>query len=454
MSEPDYAARLARAIPGGAHTYSRGHDQFPSNAPALLVRGDGAYVWDADGTRYLDYGMGLRSVALGYSHPTVVDRVRSVLELGNNLTMSTLLELEAAETLIDMVDSVDMVKFAKHGSSVTTAAVKLARAATGRDLVCVSRQHPFHSFDDWFIGSTVMDRGIPDATKARTLSFDFNDIASLERLFAENPGQIAAVILEPSTHIVPCPSDCAAWPADGPACGTCPRRDGNFLVQVRRVCDANGALLILDEIITAFRWHAKGAQHQFGVTPDLTTFGKAMSNGFALAALGGRRDLMDIGGIDTEGAERVFLLSTTHGPEMVGTAAFLGTMEVYEQTDVCGHLWQYGRDLVAAWSDVARSHGVAEAIRLDGPPVSLTVVACDADGQPSGHFRALFAQEMVRQGVLMPWVAPSLAHGAEELRMTVEALDRAMAVYAKALAGGIDDLLEGPPLKPVFRRLN
>jgi glutamate-1-semialdehyde 2,1-aminomutase len=313
----DQAERLARAIPGGAHTYSRGHDQFPSNAPALLDRGEGAYVWDTNGRRYLDYGMGLRSVTLGYANSTVVERVRAVLGDGNNLTISTSLELEAAEALIGLIDSVDMVKFAKHGSNVTSGAIKLARAATGRDIICVSRQHPFHSFDDWFIGSTVMNRGISQKVRSETLSFDVTDISSLESLFADHPGEIAAVIMEPSTSTVPCPSACAPWRITGPDCGSCPSRSENYLVQARRVCDDNGALLIFDEVVTGFRWHMKGAQHLFGVTPDLSTFGKGMANGFAMAALGGRRDLMELGGIDVAGAERVFLMSTTHGPEMV-----------------------------------------------------------------------------------------------------------------------------------------
>jgi glutamate-1-semialdehyde 2,1-aminomutase len=398
--------------------------------------------------------MGLRSVTLGYANSTVVERVRAVLGDGNNLTISTSLELEAAEALIGLIDSVDMVKFAKHGSNVTSGAIKLARAATGRDIICVSRQHPFHSFDDWFIGSTVMNRGISQKVRSETLSFDVTDISSLESLFADHPGEIAAVIMEPSTSTVPCPSACAPWRITGPDCGSCPSRSENYLVQARRVCDDNGALLIFDEVVTGFRWHMKGAQHLFGVTPDLSTFGKGMANGFAMAALGGRRDLMELGGIDVAGAERVFLMSTTHGPEMVGAAAFLGTLDAYFADDVCAHLWQFGNELKRLWVNLAEAHGIGHFLTIEGPPVSLVVVARDADGMPSGHFRALFAQEMIKSGVLIPWVAPSLAHGETELAITAQALDRAFAVYAEAISRGLDAYLEGPPLKPVFRRYN
>jgi len=454
MSQEELVSRLQQAIPGGAHTYSRGRDQFPSNAPALLVRGQGAYVGDADGTRYLDYGMGLRSVTLGYAREEVDDGVRRIIGLGTNLTMSTMLELDAAEALIELYEAIDMVKFAKHGSNVTTGAVKLARAVTGRSLVAVTRQHPFHSFDDWFIGSTVMNRGIPAEVRSATLHYDYGDAASLERVLVENEGMVAAVVLEPAVLASPCPTACAPWPANGPVCGGCPLHSGNFLVEVCRLCDEHGALMILDEIITGFRWHLKGAQHQFGVKPDLTTVGKGMANGYALAALGGKREFMDVGSIHREGAERLFLMSTTHGPEMVGLAAFLATLGVYGERDVCSHLWSFGSSLRQEWQVLAKRHGVESAITLEGPDIGLAFMARDAAGQLSGNYRALFAQEMVRRGVLMPWLAPSLAHGEAELELTAHALDGAFSVYARALEDGYEPYLEGPPIKPVFRKLN
>jgi glutamate-1-semialdehyde 2,1-aminomutase len=455
LSPEAWRARLHRAIPGGAHTYSRGDDQFPSNAPPLLERGQGAYVWGVDGRRLLDYGMALRAVTLGYAEPRVNAAAAAAMAQGVNLTRATLTELRAAETLIDLVPSVEMVKFAKNGSNVTTAAVKIARAFTGRPLVCIPRQQPFFSFDDWFIGTTQLKRGIPGEHVAHTLLFDYGDIASLQRHFDDHPGQIAAVMLEPATTMVPCAANCeriAQWPE--PNCAACPHNASNFLHEVQRLCRGDGALFILDEMITGFRWHPSGAQAFFGVTPDLSTFGKGMANGHSVAAVGGRRDVMSVGSIDQPGMERTFLLSTTHGAEMPGLGAFIETVRIYRSEDVTGHLWGYGKKLKAGLADVAARHGLQRHFVVDGPAISLNYLTVGADGKSSLPLRTLFAQEMVARGVLMPWIAVSQAHGDAELALTLEAADGALAVLRKALDGRIEDFLVGPSIRPVFRSHN
>ena len=205
----NFKERLNHVIPGGAHTYSQGHDQFPSNAPQVLSRGTGAYVWDPDGRRYLDYGMALRAVTLGYSNERVNEAAFRQIESGNNLTRASIVELEAAECFTSIIPGAEMVKFAKNGSNATTAAVKLARSFTGKRYICVPRQHPFFSFDDWFIGTTPLKKGIPSDSYSSTLVFDYNDINSLNSLFEQYPNQIAAVMLEPSTTITPCNLSCA-----------------------------------------------------------------------------------------------------------------------------------------------------------------------------------------------------------------------------------------------------
>jgi glutamate-1-semialdehyde 2,1-aminomutase len=451
----DWRDRLHRAIPGGAHTYSRGDDQFPSNAPPILARGQGAHVWDMDGNRYLDYGMALRAVTLGYAHAQVNAGAAAQMELGVNLTRATLTELEAAETLIDLVPSVEMVKFAKNGSNVTTAATKIARAFTGRQYICVPRQQPFFSFDDWFIGATALKRGIPAEHVNYTLQFDYGDMTSLQALFDAHPGQIAAVMTEPATTLLPCPKTCpgpARWPTIN--CSGCPNGSNNFLKQVQKLCQGDGALFILDEMITGFRWHLGGAQAFFGVQPDITTFGKAMANGFAVAAVGGRRDVMQVGSIDRPGQERTFLLSTTHGAEMPGLGAFLATVAVYKQQDVISHLWQYGACLRDGLREVATRHGMERYFVIDGPAISLNYMTLDANGTNSLPLRTLYSQEMIKRGVLMPWIAVSLAHGDAELQQTLEAADGALAVLKQALEGRVEDHLVGPAIRPVFRSHN
>lgn len=443
----DLRRRLHRAIPGGAHTYSRGDDQFPAIAPPVLDRGKGAYVWDTQGNRFLDYGMALRAITIGYADDRVNAAAIAEIEKGVNLTRASTVELEAAERVCDLIPSAEMVKFAKNGSNVTTAAVKIARAYTRRRFVCVPRQHPFFSFDDWFIGTTAIQRGVDEPQASSTLVFDYNDFASLARLFEEHPGEIAAVLMEPATHIVPQGSgDPESWPTGGHPAG--------FLQQVRDICTREGALFILDEMITGFRWHLCGAQAFFGVEPDLSTFGKAMANGFSLAAVTGKREFMKVGAIDEPGMERTFLLSSTHGGEMPALGAFLAAARIGEDEDVPGHLWDYGTKLRDGWAEAARRHGIGAHLLTEGPAVALNFVARDALGQPSPAMRTLFAQEMLKRGVMMPWIAFSQAHGATELDMTLDALDGTMAIYAQALEQGTDTLLDGAAVKPVFRSHN
>ncbi len=204
-------------IPGGGHTYAKGDDQYPVNAPAYLVRGEGCRVWDVDGNEFIEYGMGLRTVTIGHAYRPIVEAAYKQMLLGINFTRPGTIELEAAEKLLEMVPA-DMVKFAKNGSDVTTAAVKLARAYTGRDMVAICADHPFFSIDDWFIGSTNMNAGIPKAISDLTVRFRFNDTASLKRLFDEHAGKIACVMLEAETAIAPAPGfleiGSAALPAE------------------------------------------------------------------------------------------------------------------------------------------------------------------------------------------------------------------------------------------------
>jgi glutamate-1-semialdehyde 2,1-aminomutase len=445
-----YEERLKRAIPGGAHTYSRGADQFPANAPQILAGGNGAYVWDQEGSRYLDYGMALRAVTLGYADPRINAAAIRQIELGNNLTRASLIELEAAEQLIGLIPSVDMVKFAKNGSNATTAAVKIARAYTGRPYVCVPRQQPFFSFDDWFIGTTKLQRGIPEGAATLTLIFDYNDLASLEKHFIDHPGQIAAVMMEPATVMIPTPFIAEELTDEPPI----KLASGHFLNKVQSLCRREGSLFILDEMITGFRWHPQGAQTYFGVEPDLCTFGKGMANGFSVAAVAGRREVMEVGSIDKPGSERTFLLSTTHGGEMSGLGAFVETVKIYREQSVCRQLWEYGHRLRKGLQAIAAEQGVAEHFVLEGPSICLNYVTRDADGKPSMSFRTLFAQEMLTGGVMMPWIAVSAAHGEIELELTLIAARKALAVYKQALDHGVDRYLRGHALKPVFRRYN
>ena len=429
----NYQERLLKAIPGGAHTYSRSYDQYPANAPQILDNGKGAYVFEPDGTKYLDYGMALRAVNLGYAEDEIDEAAFQQIRKGNNLTRPSMIELEAAELMVDLIDSVDMVKFTKNGSTAVSAAVKLSRAFTGRELVARCAEQPFFSYDDWFIGSTPLTRGIPQETIEKTKMFCYNDIASLETLIAQYPGQFACVVLEPAATEEP--------------------KDG-YLQKVQALCRANGIVFVLDEMITGFRWHMKGAQHVYGVTPDLCTFGKAMANGFAVACVAGKREIMELGSIEFEGRERVFFLSTTHGAEMCGLGAFVATVKFMQKYNVVEYLWDFGRKLTVLMQLKAEEHGIGQHFKVCGIPCSPYYLTLDETGNNSLGFRTLFSQEMIRSGVLMPWMALSYRHGEAELNATERALDATFAIYRKALEDGVQKYLVGPVIKPVFRKHN
>lgn len=424
-------ARAHARIPGGAHTYAKGDDQFPRRYPGFLARGEGCRVWDADGNEFIEYGMGLRSVVLGHAWPAVVDAVERQLRLGSNFTRPAPIEVEAAEELLGIVSGAEMVKFTKDGSAANDAAIRLARAFTGRDCVAACADHPFFSTGDWFIGTTPMNAGIPKAVRDLTLHFRYDDLESVERLFAEHPGRIACLILEASRGEDP--------------------RDG-FLHGVQRLCRRHGAVFILDECITGFRWHLGGAQRHYGITPDLSTFGKALANGFALSALAGRRELMELGGIRHR-RDRVFLLSSTHGGETHALAAAIAAMRVYRSEPVVEHLHRQGARLAAGFDALARAHGVASHVRTCGRPCNLTFATLGPDGAPSQAYRSLFLQELCARGVLAPSLVISYSHRDPEIDRTLEAIDGALGVYRCALdAGSPDAFLDGPPTKPVFRR--
>jgi len=446
----NYSERLHKVIPGGAHTYSRGDDQFPKNAPQILEKGEGAYVWDPEGEKYLDYGMGLRSVNIGYANKEILDQMYAEGLKGNNLTRASVTELEAAELLVSHIDSIDMVKFAKHGSSVTSAAIKLARAYTNRKYICVPYEQPFFSFDDWFIGTTPLTRGIPEEHNNYTLKFHYNDIGSLEKLFEDYNGQIAGVMLEPATSQGPC-NNCIQKEGD---CRNCDNNQNNFLKQIQNLCKKNKSVFILDEMITGFRWHIKGAQYFYGVEPDLCTFGKAMANGFAVAALGGKREIMSIGGILEEGAERVFLTSTTHGAEMSGLGAFIKTLEILKRDKVVEHFWSYGKKLIDGMNAISEKLGIKDSFYVEGYPCSPNYITKNINKEVSLEFRTLFAQEMIENGVIMPYISLSFAHKEDELSLTLNAVQKSLEVYKLALNEGIEKHLKSPSIKPVFRKYN
>nr|WP_319735078.1 glutamate-1-semialdehyde 2,1-aminomutase [Streptomyces niveiscabiei] len=420
--------RLHALIPGGAHTYAKGDDQYPENLAPVISHGRGAHVWDVDGNRYVEYGSGLRSVSLGHAHPRVTEAVRRQLDRGSNFVRPSVVEVEAAERFLATVPTAEMVKFAKNGSDATTAAVRLARAATGRSRVALCAGHPFFSTDDWFITTTPMSAGIPP--NDLTVSFPYGDLAATEALLARD-GDIACLILEPATQTEPPPG---------------------YLAGLRALADRYGCVLVFDEMITGFRWSEAGAQGLYGVVPDLSTFGKALGNGFAVSALAGRRELMELGGLRSSG-DRVFLLSTTHGAETHSLAAAMAVQSVYVEEGVTARLHTLGDRLAAGVRDAAAGMGVGEHVVVRGRASNLVFATLDPEGRPSQEYRTLFLRCLLAGGVLAPSFVVSSALTDADVDRTVEVVGQACAVYRKALdAGDPTPWMGGRAVKPVFRR--
>jgi glutamate-1-semialdehyde 2,1-aminomutase len=424
--------RIHRLIPGGAHTYAKGDDQYPEDAPALIVRGEGCKVYDVDGNEFIEYGMGLRSVTLGHAYPRVIQAAAKQMHFGINFTRPSLLELECAEEFLGLVPTAEMVKFSKNGSDATSAAVRLARAYTGRDMVAICAEHPFFSIDDWFVGTMEMNSGVPETTRALTVKFHYNDSETLMKIFQKYSDRIACVMLEAATWMEP---------------------ENGFLNEVQNLCKQNNAIFILDEMITGFRWDNGGAQKVYGITPDLSTFGKAMANGFALSALAGKKEIMELGGIQ-HGHERVFVLSTTHGAETHALAAAIETMRVYREEKVVEILYRQGKRLENGINRVISEIGLEDYFRIAGRPCNLIYMTRDASRMPSQQFRTLFMQEMIRRGFLIPSFVVSISHTDEIVDHTIDCVEEALRVYKRALEEGVEKYLNGRPVKPVNRRFN
>jgi len=445
--------KLNHLIPGGAHTYSKAADQFTNNVPCILKKGAGAYVFDIKNNKILDYGMGLRSVNIGYAEKFINEAAISAIKKGNNLTRPSEIELKAASDFVELIDSAEMVKFAKNGSSAVTAAVKLARAFTKKEVVLRCKQHPFFSYDDWFIGSTVIKKGIPKSFIKLTDVFNYNDIDSLKKKILQYKKNIACVILEPATSTCPSIKNLKNCCGKSP-CSRDYIKNKNFLHEVQNICKENNIVFILDEMITGFRWHLKGAQHLYNVRPDLSTFGKAMANGFSLSAVCGKREIMSLGSINKKGKERVFLLSSTHGAEMTSLAAFSATIQYLKKKNVIKKNWDYGAKLINEINSISEEYNIKDYFYLDGPACSPIINCLNKNKKIDLRYKTLFMQEMMKSNILMPYISICYRHGPKEMTKTINGIKKALKIYKKAINSNIKKFIKSESIKPVFRKYN
>ncbi|MCA8974158.1 MAG: aminotransferase class III-fold pyridoxal phosphate-dependent enzyme [Planctomycetes bacterium] len=419
-AESERMLERARAtIPLGSQTFSKSMLQYPPGAaPLFLSHGQGARTVDVDGNEYIDLVCGLAAVLLGHRDPDVDAAVVAQLSRGVTLSLPTCLEAEVAELIVDAVPCAEQVRFGKNGSDATAAAVRLARAHTGRDHVAVCG---YHGWQDWYIGSTTRHLGVPEATRALTHAFAYGDSAGLEALLRQHA--VAAVVMEPMNVVEPPPG---------------------FLPRVRELCTRQGALLVFDETVTGFRFDVGGAQALFGVTPDLATFGKGLANGMPLSAVVGPTALM-------AGMERIFF-STTFGGEALSLAAARAVLQKLRREPVVAALRARGEQLLAGCNARIAANGLGGTLRTSGHP-SWSFLVFEPTGRYSVlELKTLFLQECFRRGVLTLGTH-NICHalGEADVAEVLRAYDEVFAELRAALDR--DDLrsrLRCPPLQPVF----
>ncbi|MFY1879253.1 aminotransferase class III-fold pyridoxal phosphate-dependent enzyme [Achromobacter xylosoxidans] len=414
--------RALKTVPLGSQTFSKSRTQYPFGvSPYFIARGKGSHVWDVDGNEYVDFISSLASLTLGHGDPQVNQAVREQLDDGVIFSLPHPLEMLVAEKLVEMVPCAEMVRFGKNGSDATAGAVRVARAFTGRDRVAVCG---YHGWQDWYIGSTARNRGVPKAVSALTHGWAYNDIQSLDKLFKEFPGQFAAVIMEPMNVAEPQPG---------------------FLEAVKALAHEHGALLVFDETITGFRYHNGGAQALFGVTPDLATFGKGLANGYPVSAVAGRADVMRL-------MEEVFF-SFTFGGETLSLAAALATMNKLQAEPVVETLYRQGEKVLTFLRGYIGELGADDFLSLSGNPTWSFLLIKDTERYNTWELKTLFMQEMLANGILTFGTHNmSYAHSDQDLERLFSAYRATLPKLVDAVRHGtLQDLLHCKPLEPLFK---
>ena len=414
--------RARKTIPLGAQTFSKSLTQYPLGvSPYFAVKAKGARIWDVDGNTYVDFINGLCAVTLGYADDDVDAAAIAAIRDGVIYTLSSELEAETAERIVEMVPCAEMVRFGKNGSDATSGAIRIARAFTGRDHVLVCG---YHGWQDWYIGSTTRNLGVPEATRSLTRAFPFDDLPALEAKLNDLKGQVAAVILEPMNVKFPSPG---------------------YLEGVKALTAQAGAVLVFDETITGFRFANGGAQELFGVTPDLCTLGKGLANGYPVSAICGRADIMKF-------MEEVFF-SFTMGGERASLAAACATMDKLRREPVVETTSKRGQSLLDGVQPIIEKHGLSDLFSLSGHPSWSFLNIAEARGATAFETKTLFMQELFKRGVLAYGTHNlSYAHSEADIATLVSAYDEVFGVIAGAGDGaGIRAALRCAPLVPLFK---
>jgi glutamate-1-semialdehyde 2,1-aminomutase/spore coat polysaccharide biosynthesis protein SpsF len=414
--------RASRVIPLGSQTFSKSYLSYPEGeSPLFLTHGQGAHVWDVDNNEYVDLVNGLLPNVLGYDDPDVTRAVIEQLGRGVTLSLATELEVILAEKLVELIPCAEMVRFGKNGSDATAGAIRVARAFTGRDRVAVCG---YHGWQDWYIGSTLRGKGVPQAVRDLTHTFPYNDLLALDVLLSSHPGEFAAVMMEPMNFVDPAPG---------------------YLQSAKEIAHRHGALFIFDEIITGFRFHIGGAQSMLAVTPDLATFGKSMGNGFPIAAVVGRADIM-------REMEDIFF-SFTFGGEGVSLAASIAAIEKMEREPVIETLWRTGQQLIDRTNALIAEFNLGHTVKVVGKPCWSLLQIADAGKYTSWELKTLFLQEVLGQGILTGGAHNiCYAHTAADLQQIEAAYSIAFSKVRAVIDGSpLEAHLRCPAIQPIFK---
>jgi glutamate-1-semialdehyde 2,1-aminomutase len=413
--------RAEKSIPLGSQTFSKSRTQYPVGvSPLFINRANGTYVWDIDGNKYIDLVNSLAAITIGYKNKKIDNSVRKQMKKGSIFSLPGILEAEVAELIIETVPSAEMVRFAKNGSDVTTAAIRLSRAYTGKEEIAFCG---YHSWQDWYIGSTSMNKGVPKDVAKLSHRFIYNDIESLRKIFENRPNKIAAVILEPMTSEYP---------------------KNNFLSEVKDLAKKNNSILIFDETITGYRYSIGGAQLEFNVTPDLTTLGKGIANGYPLSAIVGKREIM-------KEIENIFF-SGTFGGELLSLAAAKTVIQMHLNFDITGRITSVGSKIALELQKIINSYKMEEFLHISGHS---TWKFLNWEGNEKFNTQVIktyFMQEMFKKGVLV------LSTHNNSLSLTEKISEQVINIYGEVISGlskSISDTsllskLHVKPIQPLF----
>ena len=413
--------RAQKVIPLGSQTFSKSCIQFPrGEAPLFLDRGRGGRVWDVDGKEYVDLVCGLLPILLGYCDRDVDHAIQAQMSRGITFSLATKLEVDLAERLVEIIPCAEMVRYGKNGTDATSAAIRLARAFTGRDYVIAGG---YHGWQDWYIGATTRNKGIPRAVSELTHRVPYNDIQAVESLFRQFRDNVAALIIEPMN---------VTEPADG------------YLEALKELAHHYGAIFIFDEVITGFRYALGGAQELFGVTPDLAAFGKAMGNGMPISAVVGRADIM------LEMNE--IFISSTYGGEALSLAAAIAVMDKIVKEPVIDHIWDIGKRLARQVKMLIDKYQLSEWISLAGKPPWMVLQFKDHHHASKDAIKTLWLKEMLANGVLTNGSHNiCYAHREDDIKLAIAAYENALSVLAEELrTPKLDQRLDVPVIRPVF----